>query len=382
MNKKTLLVNVSIVILTILICLLLFECCLRVVNPHYLNPMEHEGQIYQSDPVLGIKSIPNSEGKILYHGYGHIPGEVVIYTINSMGLRDNEYVYTKPDNISRIILLGDSFVFGAEVNKSQTIDTYMEQILLDTQVINLGISSFGTTQEYLYLKTEGIKYKPDIVVTFVYIGNDGFDNIGLSPQIETSHLQHRPIINNGSIIYVEFPENKQTKQNKFNSFKDQLRKKSYIYSLISQIYHNKVRLNFGIIGGEYYDFNINIDKQAENTVTSLKMIDDFCKFNNIRHLVVIIPSAELVNEQYLEWEGEEFRNYTSNFKQSILQGIEEYNIDCCDLTPYLRENSIYGHDTLYFNYNNNPGHFTSTGSFLVANKVVEEISKEMVSNDD
>ena len=45
----------------------------------------------------------------------------------------------------------------------------------------MGVSAYGTIQEYLYLKTEGNKYNPDTVITFIYTGNDGLDNIGISP---------------------------------------------------------------------------------------------------------------------------------------------------------------------------------------------------------
>ena len=365
--------NIIVVLITILLCLLMFEGFLRVANPHYLNPVEIEGQIYESDTILGIKTIPNSQSTILYYDCSHTPEDFIVYNINSKGLRDDEYEYKKPNNITRIILLGDSMIFGAEVNRTYTIDYYLDNLLLNTQVINLGISSFGTVQEYLYLKSEGIKYNPDLVITFVYVNNDGYDNIGLSPR-GASHLKVRPILVNGTIEYGGYTEKSTAR---FSLLKDYLRKNTYTYAMLSKVYHQKIKLNIGVFGNEYIDYNATFNKQINSTVTALKMIDDFCEDKNIKHLVVIIPSGTIVNEQYVEWKGEKSKNYDYNFKHTIVKDMREHNISCYDLTPYLRENSIYNHDTLYFNNKNNPGHFTPYGNKLVAEKIAE-ISTEMI----
>ncbi|MEO1994439.1 MAG: hypothetical protein ABGZ17_04110, partial [Planctomycetaceae bacterium] len=44
------------------------------------------------------------------------------------------------------------------------------------QVINTGVSGWGTDQELLFLEHEGFKYQPDIVVLTFFIGNDPDNN--------------------------------------------------------------------------------------------------------------------------------------------------------------------------------------------------------------
>ncbi|MFC1836174.1 SGNH/GDSL hydrolase family protein [Thermodesulfobacteriota bacterium] len=40
------------------------------------------------------------------------------------------------------------------------------------EVINLGVGGYGTIQQYLYLKEEGLKHKPDLVILVFCYGND------------------------------------------------------------------------------------------------------------------------------------------------------------------------------------------------------------------
>ncbi len=86
-------------------------------------------------------------------------------TTNSRGVRAlREYSYEKPAGVKRILVVGDSFTFGEEVDDTQTYPYLLEQLLPNTEVINLGIHGYATDQMLLYLKKEGAKYQPDIVL--------------------------------------------------------------------------------------------------------------------------------------------------------------------------------------------------------------------------
>ncbi|MBU1849701.1 MAG: hypothetical protein KKH40_03155, partial [Nanoarchaeota archaeon] len=47
---------------------------------------------------------------------------------------------------------------------------------LDYEVINLGVSGYGTDQELILLQKEGLKYNPDVVILGFYLENDKPDN--------------------------------------------------------------------------------------------------------------------------------------------------------------------------------------------------------------
>jgi hypothetical protein len=84
---------------------------------------------------------------------------------NSAGLRGvREFSEHPPDGVTRIVLLGDSFAFGEEVADRETFALRLEEIRLDVEVLNFGVHGYGHDQMLVYLREEGLRYHPDIVI--------------------------------------------------------------------------------------------------------------------------------------------------------------------------------------------------------------------------
>src|SRR5262249_41041004 len=103
------------------------------------------------------------------------------FHINAQGFRDDEnYEYEKPPGRRRILALGDSMTQGYEVRQDATFAKVLERQLrargVDAQVLNTGVSGFGTAEELMFLENEGMKYHPDAIVVAFY-GNDFEDNV-------------------------------------------------------------------------------------------------------------------------------------------------------------------------------------------------------------
>src|SRR5579864_6199611 len=99
----------------------------------------------------GVRNMSVFDGKIL--------------NSNSKGLRGTtEYGYARTPGKRRILVLGDSFTFGFEVSDDETFSHYLESSLPSTEVLNLGVPGYGHDQMLLYLKEEGAKYHPDVVL--------------------------------------------------------------------------------------------------------------------------------------------------------------------------------------------------------------------------
>ena len=110
------------------------------------------------DPIRGWAVKPNMRDMVIYDG-------IMTVSSNSKGIRGKvEYPYKKSEGKIRILIFGDSFTFGEEVNDTETYAYYLQEMLPDTEVINLGVMGYGHDQMLLYLKEEGVKYKPDIVI--------------------------------------------------------------------------------------------------------------------------------------------------------------------------------------------------------------------------
>ena len=101
---------------------------------------------------------------------------------NSHGFRDYERSYEKPQGVYRIVVLGDSYIEGLQVELEKTFTAQLEKMLnghpslRKFEVLSLGQSGFGTAEEYLRYLNFGVSYTPDLVVLAFTTGNDFRNN--------------------------------------------------------------------------------------------------------------------------------------------------------------------------------------------------------------
>lgn len=171
-------INVKVVTLSLFLSLAVVEMGLAGQN-FYLDHQYPQSQLglglWEYDPVLGWKQRANTEA-IYAKKRDRFRTRV---KINSKGLRDDEYAYEKKPGVFRILLLGDSVIAGLEVKKEEVLDTQLEHLLEKDgryEVINAGVSGYGTDQSYLFLKNEGYKYHPDIII-YAAVFNDPVENM-------------------------------------------------------------------------------------------------------------------------------------------------------------------------------------------------------------
>ena len=159
------------VLLGIAFGLLLTEIFLRIAG--YSAPL-----FYGPDYDRGIALRPDTAGTYQREGRNYV-------SINSAGLRDREHAVAKPLNTIRIALLGDSYCEALQVPMEQTFWWLLQQKLEGCQqfagkhveIINFGVSGYGTAQELITLRRQVWQYSPDIVVLLMTTNNDISDNV-------------------------------------------------------------------------------------------------------------------------------------------------------------------------------------------------------------
>jgi hypothetical protein len=152
------LAKLALAILVTLLALCLLEVAVRI----YAHVTSRD-RLIVIDDVVGWKLTPNA------HRRYDKESQPYFIAINSKGLRDVEHPYEKPPGILRIVVIGDSFVFGAGgVEQGKRFTDILQASTKNTEVINMGVPAYGTDQEYLYLANEGLKYRPDIVLLCAY----------------------------------------------------------------------------------------------------------------------------------------------------------------------------------------------------------------------
>ena len=111
----------------------------------------------------GLDAIPVFDGKVL--------------SSNSQGFRGRrEYAPEKPPGVTRIVALGDSFMFGEEVSDEETLTSRLAERAPAIEAMNLGVHGYGHDQMLLYLRDVGLAYRPDVVL-LGFVGEDMHRNL-------------------------------------------------------------------------------------------------------------------------------------------------------------------------------------------------------------
>jgi lysophospholipase L1-like esterase len=156
---------------SILLGLSIVEVGLRIVGYSY-------PQFYVPDEHRGYALRPGMEGWYRKEGEAYV-------RINSDGLRDREHAKAKPTNTLRIAVLGDSYTEAFQVPFEDSFCAVLERKLRecpglagrDVEVINFGVSGYGTSQELITLRDNVWQYAPDVVLLAVTTDNDISDNM-------------------------------------------------------------------------------------------------------------------------------------------------------------------------------------------------------------
>ncbi len=150
--------------------LLMAEGYLRIVQVGAPLP-------YTTDPNCGTRLQPGFRGWFRKEGHAYVE-------VNKWGFRDLEWTEQKPEGVFRIAVLGDSYAEALQVMREETFWSVMESELQQAdvlpekrvEVLNFGISGFGTAQELLTLQNHVWQFDPDVVLLLFVPGNDVRNN--------------------------------------------------------------------------------------------------------------------------------------------------------------------------------------------------------------
>ncbi len=152
--------------LVIVVTLALCEVILRWINIAYLRADDWGNLRYRFDAELGWSPEPNSRSIVA------LPRETAV-SHNSLGVRDVEF---QRNGKPTIVFIGDSMTWGYNLEANERFSDLLRGIIPSHNVLNAGVSGFGTDQEYLFLKRLWSEVEPSVVVLIVCVENDHTDN--------------------------------------------------------------------------------------------------------------------------------------------------------------------------------------------------------------
>ncbi|WP_287962913.1 SGNH/GDSL hydrolase family protein [Alcanivorax sp.] len=181
--------------MSLLVALVAAEALLRLIGYSHSS-------FYRADPYCGASLRPGAEGWWTKEGRSHV-------VINSQGLRDREHQFKKPEGTFRVAILGDSYAEALQLPWQKAFWSVMEQRLQTgcntlkgkkVEVINFGVSGYGTAQELQTLRYKVWKYDPDLVLLAFLTGNDIRNN---SRALEKDPMRPYFLLQEGTLVLDE-----------------------------------------------------------------------------------------------------------------------------------------------------------------------------------
>jgi lysophospholipase L1-like esterase len=150
------------------ISLLIAEAAVRLARPQAV--MTVSPGLYVPDPPLRYRLQPGFQGRIT----NHVEFDTRV-SIDREGMRGAEVGPREPGTL-RVLVLGDSFVFGVGAQDGETCPARLQEVLrsrgVRAEVLNGGAPGYGVPDEAAWYERWGKPLDPDAVLVTVFIGND------------------------------------------------------------------------------------------------------------------------------------------------------------------------------------------------------------------
>lgn len=301
MKIRKLLVNVTVLAVSVVVGLLLCEFVSRLV----LNPADFLRLDVVADPVLGA-----------------VPSHDAMAAFDRWGFRNRKVPET-----SDIVAVGDSHTYG---NTARMVDSwpYVLGRLTGRQVYDMALGGYGPNQYFYLSKTEALTLKPRMIIWGLYMGDDFENAFSITYGLDYwAYLRKLPPQKVESNIWETGPTPPSWHIHKVRVW---LSRHSVIYQLV---FHTGLG---GHLKGEVQirnaaeiypgldttlivpDKNIleafrpkavlfGLDQENPNvregmriTFELLKEMNEICQQNHVQFVVVVIPTKEMVFSDYLE----------------------------------------------------------------------------------
>ena len=325
-----------------------------------------------SDKKVGFLRRPNTVSYCIRKEFN------VKFSINSLSLRDDEL---QTNDKNKIIVIGDSFVEGWGVEQAKIFSKLLENKYLKKsyKVINMGVLGFEPLQEYLFVKEIGLKFKPKIVIDFVYLENDILD-IGKDWCYGMLKYKKPYLIETNSTFQIAYPKDKPSFLSSLLNFILPKKIITFAYFIDASSISKKFLTENDL--DELYPIAFLTKTDNEYLLSYKKLnfvLSEFKKLsvaNNFKLIIVYIPSKFQLNEIYLKAflkknKKENFA-YDLDTPDRLLKEIcQRSGIIFLDLKPEFKK--VKSPLSLYFKID---PHFNESGHELVAKIIYNFLSKK------
>jgi hypothetical protein len=385
----------------------LYDKCDRN-HPDWPRPMT------LSDDLLGWKTKPNWTGCF----YQHDTNKKVTITINSKGLRTTkEFTHIKPENTFRILVFGDSLLYGQNLDDSETFQAHFQKELQKftkktVEIVPFAGAGYNIYQSYLTFKTVGKDYEADLVI-FLFSQTDldevrsAKDDMYPRPLL---YYDGERIIRNSTAKEMYAKLRNERYDDMFPHFNNDYNKKirspawhsrflrthshtfNYLLRKVRQIKKQRKDLDFKrlyekmrLADEGIFVYTIKEDPSFKEDATLVNLAIDVFRRDveeqNMPFLLVNIPSRYQTRDEYInvmQKEAKKFDNkktFSAPKLNFFLNSISKAKkISYIDLTE-----TAYNNQKIFFHMSD--GHWSPEGARLAAKKVALELNNQIMSKE-
>jgi len=301
----------------------------EIIAQVYVNQIAKKGKLMQPDSVLGWKHRPH-----LNRERFNSNGELWLIRTNASGYRTG--ASWAKHAARRILILGDSFVFGQGINVEDRFDTRLFEKHPDWSFMNLGVMGYGTDQEFI----AGREYFDDLgagdmLILFTYFN----DYVDILRQKFAGRSRPWFSYNNGELI----------EHSPVIGLRDQLRDKSYILSKIFRVWERNL-----------YNYTFEDVKQGLTLYKAI-VLSETEKLSEKGISVVIVHHGEQILYNSKQLNRQLFQNIFTDLCATS-------NVNCVSLDKFL---PMPPNEDIFLK----DGHWNKYGHEIVANVLHEHLSK-------
>ena len=357
-------------LVALLLPVVVLEAGLALIAP---VPFASEVNMYYiADDHTGFLQKPNS--------VGHYPGGKAY--INSLGHRDDEASREKPDGVFRILVIGDSFTVGANVEQDEPYAMVMERLLRERfgdriEVLNAGVGAWNPFQYAQYYEFHGRDFEPDLVVVGFFVGNDSYVAQNDVSETRTAIAGRR--VARDKLAEVKSLTFKIWLYERFNLARWWINRGAIVFDESDVLDHNSPR-----DGGDFSEKYLAVQarrfarnhlqmnkrrrEKMENCVVQVRRIQTLAAKDGASTFVLLIPDENQINRSLAEavWPQEQPQRYDLDMPQSLLHDmLGEIDLPVIDPRPAFLadERRLYMNDT----------HWNAGGHQLAAEEIVKAI---------
>lgn len=288
------------------------------------------------------------------------------YKYNKEGYRDEEFFKDE----KKIILIGDSFVFGSAVDEPYTIDKFLEKKYLDKNnkkinIFNLGVPG-ADINDYLNILKKNISSSVEKIFIFIYVDNDIYSNFG-KDSLKMNIIKYIDNLKFLNLLSSNLIKDRITNLDFYDDYQINEKYKKIFQSKLANPYllSLKYRGNFS----DYYNQMFVWFKNSKKE--NLKKIIEISNQNKSELIFVLIPSKFQVKLEYQTLPKKEFeykfdtnKVVNNNVQIAMIEWFKEKNVNIVDLLPVLKNSKK-------LNYYIIDDHFNKFGNELTSETLIE-----------